>query len=76
MSIDDKIANSLEERRAKLSGWISENAPYVAADQNHQNANTPEQAYWHYGYLSAVTDMLRLMDREINEQPDKRDTEN
>ncbi len=49
-----------EDRRSELLKWLSENAPYVAADQKHLDENTPERAYWHHGYLSALTDVATL----------------
>jgi hypothetical protein len=39
-------------------------APYVTADQRHLDENTPERAYWHYGYQAALSDVLRLMERD------------
>lgn len=55
--------DNLEERLKDIEGWITDNAPYVIADQKHLDANSPEQAYWHYGYLVALRDVLRLLQR-------------
>ena len=46
-----------------MSEWLRENAPYCFADQSHLDANTVERAYWHYGYLVALKDVRRLLQR-------------
>ena len=50
----------LENRRDGIGEWIKEFAPYIAADQKHLDENTPERAYWHYGYRAALVDVLNL----------------
>lgn len=56
---DPRVAD-VERRRAGLTAWLSDNAPHVTVEQKHLNANTPEQAYWHYGYAVALRDVLAL----------------
>ena len=51
----------LEDRAAELSLWLENEAPYAQFDQHHLDAGTPEQAYWHLGYRSALADLLRLL---------------
>jgi hypothetical protein len=51
----------LRQRRDGIRQWLSEEAPYAVADQRHLDANTPERAYWHYGYQSALTDIIELL---------------
>lgn len=41
---------------------MAEEAPYVTADQRHLDANTPERAYWHYGYQAALADVLTIIE--------------
>lgn len=53
----------LDERLKDIEGWLAENAPYVVADQKHLDEHSPERAYWHYGYMVALRDVLRLLPR-------------
>jgi hypothetical protein len=55
--------DAIEQRITGMSEWLRENAPYCFHDQNHLDADTPERAYWHYGYLVALKDMRRLLRR-------------
>lgn len=55
------IADRLEHRADKQRDWLSENAPYAQADQKHLDAGTPERAYWHYGYMTALRDVVKMM---------------
>lgn len=52
------LASLIEKRRQVISDWLEDHAPYTCADQHHLNAGTPEQAYWHHGYLSALDDII------------------
>jgi hypothetical protein len=60
MSIDAKTEDKLRERIEELKQWLSDEAPYIASDQRHLDAHTPERAYWHYGYLAALRDVIKL----------------
>jgi hypothetical protein len=51
----------LQDRRDGIRQWLSDEAPYTAHDQNHLNAASPEQAYWHHGYMSALEDVMALL---------------
>lgn len=51
----------IEQRRDGIRKWLDETSPYITADQKHLDAATPEQAYWHYGYERALSDVLVLM---------------
>jgi hypothetical protein len=61
MEAEDKLMAQIERRRAAMSKWLDENAPYAQADQAHLRANTPERAYWHYGYMIALRDVALLL---------------
>lgn len=54
-------AELLERRRGDLAEWIRENCPGCFDDQYHLDAGTEARAYWHYGYFSAVKDVLALI---------------
>jgi hypothetical protein len=46
-----------------LERWQRENAPEVAEQQSHLDAGSEARAYWHYGYLAALRDVLNRIDR-------------
>jgi hypothetical protein len=50
---------SIREMADGLRDWLKENAPECCEEQRHLDAGTPERAYWHYGYLCALHDILR-----------------
>lgn len=39
---------------------ISEHWPFVMVDQRHCQPDTVEKAYWHYGYMTALRDVVRM----------------
>ncbi|MDX2202212.1 MAG: hypothetical protein NW223_05640 [Hyphomicrobiaceae bacterium] len=51
----------LIRRRDGIRAWLDEEAPYTAHDQKHLDANTPERAYWHYGYQTALADVIEML---------------
>lgn len=63
MGIDDQqtIVEQLQERKDDLEQWLSEHAPGCGRAQAHLDADTPERAYWHYGYAVALRDVLALL---------------
>lgn len=71
---DPGIASTIRTRMDGIREWIADEAPYIVADQRHLDANTPERAYWHYGYQAAIRDVLALMERSTedrcNRKPD------
>ena len=63
----------LRQRRDGIRQWLAEEAPYAAGDQRYLDASTPERAYWHYGYQSALTDILDLL-TPTDQKSDSADT--
>jgi len=51
----------LEKRIVPLSEWLAQHAPYCAAEQAHLNDGTRERAYWHYGYVVALSDVCDVL---------------
>lgn len=54
----------IEKFQARADGiaeWIKDNAPYISGDQKHLDENTPECAYWHYGYMVALRDVINQL---------------
>lgn len=52
-------------RIASLETWLDDEAPYVRFDQDHLEVSSPERAYWHLGYVTALKDALALIKSEI-----------
>lgn len=54
----------VEQRRDDMRAWLKEYAPECFDEQRHLDEGSRERAYWHYGYLVAMTDLLELVQRE------------
>ncbi len=60
-----RSVSAMARTRAEgMRDWIKENASTCVSEQKHLDEGTTERAYWHYGYLSALSDILRLMASE------------
>ena len=57
--------DKIQKRADGIREWLRANHPEVKAEQAHLDEGTPERAYWHAGYSSALTDILRLLDAEM-----------
>ena len=55
------VAGLLESRRKELAEWMEINAPSCKAEQKHLDDGTEGRAYWHFGYLMAIKDVLALL---------------
>lgn len=53
--------SAVEQRVRELQEWLRKNAPECQAEQKHLDEGTPERAYWHFGYLVALRDVLRFL---------------
>jgi hypothetical protein len=49
---------AINEKIAVLTRWLAENASDCESAQKHLDQGTAEQAYWHYGYLCALRDVI------------------
>lgn len=54
----------LRRRRNELIAWLRREDPACFSQQKHLEEGTGERVYWHYGYLSAVRDTLRLLSQK------------
>jgi hypothetical protein len=59
MSAEERLA-ILVQRRDTIREWLAVEAAHTH-QQKHLDAETPEQAYWHHGYQSALDDMIELL---------------
>jgi hypothetical protein len=57
-SIELQQIQAIADKANALDRWLSENVPYVETSQKHLDTGTIEQAYWHYGYVCALKDVL------------------
>jgi hypothetical protein len=53
----EKITNRLDGLRK----FVAENRDLLKT-QNHLDKGSPERAYWHAGYASALADIVRLIE--------------
>ena len=53
---------AIQERIDSLTKWLEENGDGCAEKQRHLDAGTCERAYWHYGYLMALRDVIAYLD--------------
>lgn len=53
--------SDIEQRRDDLMDWLQRDAAHHVKDQSHLDEGSVEQAYWHYGYLVAMKDVLALL---------------
>jgi len=70
----DRKIKTILNRIDAVSALIDSGANAVElAQQRHLDAASPERAYWHAGYRSALIDALRLLEA-ANEQVHNRDS--
>jgi len=71
----DETKKVLLERRKQICDWLSNEAPYTTVDQLHLESHSPEQAYWHFGYERALSDVLDLITETDGHSDDQIDNE-
>jgi hypothetical protein len=54
---------TLRDKANALRDWLEQHCPRCGDEQAHLVQGTAERSYWHYGYLSALRDVLRLSNR-------------
>jgi hypothetical protein len=55
------VAAVARSRAEELTEWLRVNAPECSLEQKHLDEGTAERTYWHYGYLSALRDILAFL---------------
>ena len=66
-NIERSQIQAISDKARALAGWLAENALNCETSQRHLDPGTIEQAYWHYGYLCALKDVLALVASESTE---------
>lgn len=64
----------IEHRANDLRLWLKENAPECTVEQKHLDEGSTQRAYWHYGYLMALNDVMGMF--SLNPLPAKTAKEN
>lgn len=52
------LKDTLSIREEGIREWLNEHHPECFAEQKHLDAGTAERAYWHHGYMMALSDTL------------------
>lgn len=61
-SIERSQIQAISDKADALAIWLAENAPYCESSQKHLDEGTMERAYWHYGYVCAIRDILAIVE--------------
>ena len=61
MTTEFKDFEEVRERADELAEWISESSADLVGEQRQLQVGSREHAYWHYGYMVALRDILRFM---------------
>jgi len=61
-----RLQEALENRAKELKRWLDQNGHYCWNEQRHLNEGSSEQLYWHFGYFSAIQDVLKRLGKEVN----------
>lgn len=62
--------NAIKARIVEIESWLDDEAPYARFDQCHLDGGTPERAYWHLGYVTALADAIAQLTRETGDSAD------
>ena len=66
MTTEFKDVRSIGERANQIAAGICEDSAECIGEQRHLNEGSRERAYWQYGYMVALRDVLRfLADNEL-----------
>ena len=58
------VASRIRSRADSTKAMLRDASPQIFKEQRHLDEGSAERAYWHYGYLSALQDVLKLMSSE------------
>ena len=47
-----------------INKWLKEDCPHIFTEQQHIRKGTTGRYYWHYGYMMALYDVLRKLEKE------------
>jgi hypothetical protein len=61
---DPRVERALRDRASELTKWLAEHGSDCQEIQARLDSGSVERIYWHYGYLVALRDVLRLIDTQ------------
>ena len=63
--INEPYKSRIIKRKDALRDWLARDHP-ECGEQRHLDGGTTERAYWHYGYMMALKDVLRLDGKSLD----------
>ncbi len=51
----------IEQLRLQIESFVLTECEQVVGAQEHLDEGTPARAYWHFGYMMALRDLLDIM---------------
>ena len=61
-----RLERALRQRADELRKWLEQNGDHCWEEQRHLRDGSPEQVYWHFGYLAALRDVLTKLSKQAN----------
>ncbi len=65
--MNKKMREKIAIRIKTIKDWLMLEHPDIFHEQKHLDEGTTERAYWHYGYLVALKDILNLKNTDNKE---------
>ena len=62
--VQTETMQALKKRMTGQKEWLHQDHIEVFQDQKHLDGGSIERAYWHYGYMVALGDIIALLERE------------
>ena len=60
----EEIIRRIEERIISHQEFLNEQDRVTIKERKYLDEESPERAYWHYGYLVALRDVSRLLRKD------------
>lgn len=57
------VVEKLQSRILAHQEFLHEYDRSIIGGKKHLDQGTPERAYWHYGYMVALRDVLKLLEK-------------
>lgn len=57
-----RLRDALKRRATELRVWLDKQGQNCWNEQRHLYEGSSEQVYWHFGYFSAIQDILKQLD--------------
>ena len=61
-----RLRQLLKKRAEDLRQWLQLRGHQCWTEQRHLKEGSAEQVYWHFGYFSAIQDVLTQLDKQSN----------